>query len=58
MHGAVLFFALFGGLAAFGAIGLLLGPLIVSFLLTLVRMRRGRQRRILDSSGGAAMRSQ
>lgn len=40
MHGAVLFFALVGGMAAFGAIGLIVGPLIVSFLLTLVRLRR------------------
>jgi predicted PurR-regulated permease PerM len=39
MHGAVVFFSLVGGLLAFGTIGLLLGPLIVSFLLTLVRMR-------------------
>jgi len=40
MHGAVVFFALVGGITAFGAIGLILGPLIVSFLLTLVRMRK------------------
>lgn len=40
MHGAVVFFALLSGLAAFGAIGLLLGPLIVSFLLALIRMYR------------------
>jgi predicted PurR-regulated permease PerM len=40
MHGAVLFFALVGGIAAFGAIGLIVGPLIVSFLLTLVRLRK------------------
>jgi predicted PurR-regulated permease PerM len=42
MHGAVVFFALVGGLIAFGTIGLILGPLIVSFLLTLVRMRERR----------------
>lgn len=42
MHGAVVFFALVGGIIAFGTIGLILGPLIVSFLLTLVRMRERR----------------
>ena len=40
MHisGAVVFFALIGGLAAFGIIGLLLGPLVVSLFLALLRM--------------------
>lgn len=38
LHGAIVFFALLGGLAAFGAIGLLLGPLIVAFFLALVRI--------------------
>lgn len=38
IHGAVVFFSLLGGLAAFGAIGLLVGPLVVSFFLALVRM--------------------
>lgn len=38
LHGAVVFFALIGGLAAFGAIGLLAGPLIVAFFLATVRM--------------------
>ena len=48
MHGAVVFFALLGGLSAFGAIGLLLGPLIVSFLLTLVRLRnRGDEQQVV-----------
>ena len=51
MHGAVLFFAMVGGMAAFGAIGLIVGPLIVSFLLTLVRIRkRGAQRPLLTAS--------
>lgn len=50
MHGAVLFFALIGGLTVFGAIGLILGPLIVSFLLTLVRMRKSRQKRLVTAS--------
>ncbi|MFT3926172.1 MAG: AI-2E family transporter [Myxococcales bacterium] len=38
MHGAVVFFALLGGLAAFGTVGLLLGPLLVTFFLALVRI--------------------
>jgi len=38
MHGAIVFFALLGGLAMFGTVGLLLGPLIVSFFLALVRI--------------------
>jgi predicted PurR-regulated permease PerM len=38
IHGAVVFFSLLGGLAAFGAIGLLVGPLAVAFFLALVRM--------------------
>lgn len=38
LHGAVVFFALVGGLAAFGSIGLLIGPLVVAFFLALVRM--------------------
>ena len=51
MHGAVLFFAMVGGMAAFGAIGLIVGPLIVSFLLTLVRIRkRGAQQRVVTAS--------
>ena len=36
VHGAVVFFALIGGLAAFGGIGLLVGPLAVSMLLSLL----------------------
>jgi predicted PurR-regulated permease PerM len=37
-HGAIVFFALLGGLAAFGTVGLLLGPMIVAFFLTVVRI--------------------
>ncbi len=37
-HGAIVFFALLGGLAAFGTVGLLLGPLIVAFFLALLRI--------------------
>jgi predicted PurR-regulated permease PerM len=38
MHEAVVFFALIGGLAVFGTIGLLLGPLVVSLFLAVLRM--------------------
>ena len=38
MHGAVVFFSLVGGLAAFGPVGLLAGPLIVSFFMAVVHM--------------------
>jgi predicted PurR-regulated permease PerM len=38
LHGGVVFFALLGGLAAFGALGLLIGPLAVTFLLSVARM--------------------
>ncbi len=38
IHGGVVFFALIGGLATFGAIGLLIGPLAVAFFLALLRM--------------------
>lgn len=38
IHGAVIFFALFGGIAAFGPIGFLVGPLAVTFIVAVVRM--------------------
>ena len=38
IHGGVIFFALLGGLAAFGVVGLLAGPLIIAFFLAVVRM--------------------
>ena len=38
LHGAVVFFALLGGLAYFGPVGLIAGPLVVSFFLAVVRM--------------------
>lgn len=40
MHGAIVFFSLIGGVAMFGPIGLLLGPVAVSLFLTLLRMYR------------------
>jgi predicted PurR-regulated permease PerM len=38
LHGAVVFFSLLGGLAHFGPVGLLAGPLIVSFFMAVVHM--------------------
>jgi predicted PurR-regulated permease PerM len=38
IHGAIVFFSLIGGLATFGAIGLLLGPLLVALFLAMLRM--------------------
>ncbi len=40
MHGAVVFFALLGGLAAFGAVGLVAGPLVVAFFVAVTRSAR------------------
>jgi predicted PurR-regulated permease PerM len=53
MPGAVVFFALLGGLAAFGVIGLLLGPLVVSLFVALLRMYE----RDFSSKNGAAASS-
>jgi predicted PurR-regulated permease PerM len=38
IHGAVVFFSLIGGLATFGAIGLLAGPLVVALFLAVLRL--------------------
>lgn len=38
LHGGIVFFSLIAGIAAFGPIGLLLGPLTVTFLLAVVRI--------------------
>jgi predicted PurR-regulated permease PerM len=38
LHGAVVFFSLIGGLSFFGPVGLLAGPLIVSFFIAVVHM--------------------
>lgn len=40
MNSGVIFFALIGGLAAFGGVGLLVGPLVVALFLSLLRMYR------------------
>ncbi len=38
LNGGVVFFSLIGGLAAFGTVGLLLGPLVVTLFVSLVRV--------------------
>lgn len=40
LHGGVVFFALLGGLAVFGGIGLVLGPLALTFLVATLRLYR------------------
>ena len=40
IHGGLIFFALVGGLGAFGPIGLVAGPLVLSFFLAVVRLSR------------------
>jgi predicted PurR-regulated permease PerM len=38
IHPLLLFFAVLGGIQAFGLIGLIAGPLVVTFFLTLVEI--------------------
>lgn len=40
IHGAVIFFSLLGGLQAFGALGLILGPLVVAMFLAILRLQQ------------------
>lgn len=40
IHPVMIFFAFIGGMAAFGPAGLLLGPLVVAFLIAVVRLYR------------------
>jgi predicted PurR-regulated permease PerM len=40
LHGGVVFFALIGGLATFGGIGLLVGPLVLTFLVAALNLYR------------------
>lgn len=54
MHGAIVFFALLGGLAVFGTAGLIAGPLIVSLFLALVRIYQrdyGNSPELIDATG-------
>ncbi len=40
LHGGLVFFALLGGLATFGGIGLLVGPLVLTFLVAALKLYR------------------
>jgi predicted PurR-regulated permease PerM len=40
LHGGLVFFALLGGLAVFGGVGLVVGPLILTFLVTALGLYR------------------
>lgn len=40
LHGGIVFFALIGGLAVWGTVGLILGPLVVTFLISVMRLYR------------------
>ncbi len=40
LHGGLMFFALLGGLAVFGGMGLIVGPLALTFLVTALQMYR------------------
>jgi predicted PurR-regulated permease PerM len=40
LHGGLVFFALLGGLAAFGWVGLVIGPLILTFLVAVLKLYR------------------
>jgi predicted PurR-regulated permease PerM len=40
LHGAVVFFSLLGGLAAFGPVGIIAGPLVIAFFVAITRMQR------------------
>jgi predicted PurR-regulated permease PerM len=52
LNGGLVFFSLIGGVAAFGAIGLVAGPLTVTFLMSALRMWR-RDREDTASAPGA-----
>lgn len=53
LHGGIVFFALLGGLAMFGGIGLVLGPLIVTFLIAVLKMYEREYGRGVSASGPA-----
>ncbi len=48
MHGALVFFAIVAGLAAFGPAGFMLGPIIAAFALTLTRIYQRDYRNVSD----------
>ena len=53
LHGALIVFSLIGGAAAFGAVGLFLGPLVLTFFLTTFRFsQRARSELQWPQEGG------
>ena len=54
MSGALVFFALVGGLATFGTAGLLIGPLVIAFFLALLRIYQRDFRQPVPASTGKA----
>ena len=50
LHGGLVFFALLGGVGVFGAIGLVVGPLVLTFLVAVLKLYR---REFGASAGGA-----
>lgn len=55
MHGGLLFFAMVGGILAFGPVGLLVGPVAVSLLLHLIRLGRRELSGRADAAGGPTL---
>lgn len=55
IHGAVIFFAMIGGIVTYGALGLVVGPLAVSLLLALAAVAQ-RERRRRRAGGEASAR--
>jgi predicted PurR-regulated permease PerM len=51
MHTLLVFFSLLGGLEAFGAVGLIVGPLMMTAFLTLVGIYREEYRPYLIRNG-------
>ena len=56
IHGAVIFFSLLGGLQAFGALGLILGPLAVALFLAILRLQRQNAESTGEQPGVHALR--
>ncbi len=52
LHGGIVFFALLGGISAFGPVGLVAGPLVVTFLISALRTWR-RERAVQAPPPGA-----
>jgi predicted PurR-regulated permease PerM len=60
LHGGIVFFSLLGGVAAFGGIGLVAGPLVVTFLISALRTwrrERGEEAPAPEAASAAAGRA-